>query len=65
MAKKAVDLRNMGLEELDLLVESLRKEIYELRSERLESKNQKVHLISDKRLEIARALTVRSEKVRA
>lgn len=65
MAKKASELRNMSLEELDLLVESLRKEIYENRSERLDSKSQKTHLISDMKTEIARALTVKREKVGA
>lgn len=65
MAKNTGELRNMSLEELDLLVDSLRKEIYQQRSERLDSKSQKTHLISDKKKEIARALTIKSEKARA
>ncbi|MBS0624101.1 MAG: 50S ribosomal protein L29 [Verrucomicrobia bacterium] len=62
MAKKASELRNISLEELDVLVDSLRKEIYELRSARLDSKTQKTHMISEKKKEVARVLTVKREK---
>jgi len=62
MAKKASELRNISLEELDVLVDSLRREIYKLRSARLDSKTQKTHMISSCKKEIARALTVRREK---
>lgn len=59
---KAKDLRNETVEELDTKLASLRKEIYNLRSEMLESKSNKTHLIGQKRKEIARILTVKREK---
>ncbi len=67
MAKKTQDLRNMSLEELDRMVESLRKEIFSLRGQRLsqDHKDRKVHRIAAMKLDIARALTIKGEKVRA
>lgn len=62
MAQKASELRNISLEELDVMVDSLRKEIYELRSAVPEGKMQQTHIIADKKVEIARALTVKREK---
>lgn len=59
---KAKDLRNEGDEELDEKLNTLRKEIFELRSERLDSKTQKTHLINQKRKEVARLLTVKRER---
>lgn len=59
---KAKDLRNEGDEELDEKLNTLRKEVFELRSERLDSKTQKTHLISQKRKEVARILTIKRER---
>lgn len=59
---KASDLRNESAEELDVKLDTLRAEIFELRSERLDSKTQKTHLIGQKRKEIARILTIKRER---
>lgn len=59
---KAKDLRSETDEELTLKLESLQKEIFDLRSQRLDSKSQKTHLIGQKRKEIARLMTVRKER---
>lgn len=59
---KASELRNETDDELDLKLDSLSKEIFELRSERLDSKTQKTHLIRQKRKAIARILTIKREK---
>ena len=59
---KAKDLRNESEEELERKLEDLQKEIYDLRSQQLDKKTQKTHLISQKRKEIARILTIRSER---
>lgn len=58
----AKNLRDESEVELDSRLESLRKEIFESRSQRLDSKSQKTHLIGQKRKEIARILTVKREK---
>ncbi len=58
---KASELRNESAEELNLKLDTLHKELFELRSERLDSKTQKTHLIRQKRKEIARILTVKRE----
>lgn len=60
---KAKELREESLDELDLKEQTLRREIFELRSQQNENKTQKTHLIGQKRKEIARVLTVRREKV--
>ena len=65
MVLKASELRNESLDELNIKLSELRKEIYQLRSERLDSKTQKTHLIGQKRKEIARILTCQNEKIRA
>jgi large subunit ribosomal protein L29 len=59
---KAQELRNDSVEELGTKLEALRKEIFQLRSQRLDSKTQKTHLIGQKRKEIARILTVKRER---
>ncbi|MCH9625789.1 MAG: hypothetical protein S4CHLAM123_09690 [Chlamydiales bacterium] len=59
---KAKDLRDTKDEELVLQLETLRAEIFELRSQGLENKAQKTHLIGQKRKEISRILTIRNEK---
>ena len=59
---KAKDLRDESREELELKLEANRVEIFNLRSQKLDSKTQKTHLIGEKRREIARILTVLGEK---
>ncbi len=59
---KAQELRNESADEMNNKLESLRKEIFELRSQKLDSKTQKTHLIGQKRKEIARILTVKREQ---
>ncbi len=59
---KAKELRNESDEELNLKLETLQKEIFEMRSQKLDSKVQKTHLIGHKRKEIARLLTIRRER---
>lgn len=59
---KASELRNESNEELDEKLESLKREIFELRSQKLDSKSQKTHLIGEKRKNIARILTLKKEK---
>lgn len=45
---KASELRDVAVDELDLKLDTLRREIYELRSEKLDGKSQQTHLISQK-----------------
>jgi len=59
---KAQELRNESDEELVIKLEQLRKEVFQLRGQKLDSKTQKTHLICQKRKEIARILTVRKER---
>ncbi len=59
---KAKDLINEDLGELEAKLETLRHEIYELRSELLDSKTQKTHLIGEKRKDIARILTILGQR---
>lgn len=59
---KAQELRSESSEEFENKLETLRKEIFELRSQKLDSKTQKTHLIGQKRKEIARILTVKREQ---
>ena len=59
---KAQELRSESSEEIENKLVTLRKEIFELRSQKLDSKTQKTHLIGQKRKEIARILTVRREQ---
>jgi len=59
---KMNDLRNEKDEELDHKHLELSKEIFALRSARLDAKDQKTHLISQKKREIARILTVKRER---
>ena len=59
---KAKELRNESVEELEARCLALQSEIFALRSERLDSKTQKTHLIGQKRKEIARVKTVLVEK---
>jgi large subunit ribosomal protein L29 len=59
---KAQELRAESSEELITKLKELRKEIFDLKSQKLDSKTQKTHLIGQKRKEIARLLTVKREK---
>ncbi len=59
---KAQELRSESSDELENKLSTLRKEIFELRSQKLDSKTQKTHLIGQKRREIARIMTVKREK---
>lgn len=60
---KAVELRDQSVEELEALLEDLRKEVYELVNDvRKTKKNESPHLIKQKKKAIARVLTVLREK---
>ena len=59
---KAKDFRGESVEELQAKLVGLREEIFKLRSERLDGKMQKTHLIGQKRKEIARIKGVLVEK---
>jgi len=59
---KAQELRNESDEELLTKLSVLRAEIFQLRSQKLDSKTQKTHLIGQKSKEIARILTVQRER---
>lgn len=59
---KIEDIRNESPEELDLKLITLKKEIFKLRSEQLENKSKQTHLISTKRKEISRILTIKRER---
>jgi large subunit ribosomal protein L29 len=61
--QKAKEMRGEKTEELNAKLEVLRQEIYHLRSQKLDSKTQKTHLIGQKRKEIARIMTVKRERV--
>ena len=62
---KASDYRDTSLEELQVTLETLQKEVYGLRSEPLDSKTQKTHLIRENKKNIARIKTVIREKEKA
>jgi|GEM_PF-2538277 large subunit ribosomal protein L29 len=60
---KAQELRDIGSVEREDILHTLRREIFELRGQRLDSKaQQKTHLIKQKRKKIARILTVKREQ---
>ncbi len=62
---KAKDLRNEAVEELRAMVEEISLEIYELKNElRVSRKLEKPHLLSVKKKDRARILTIISEKKR-
>jgi large subunit ribosomal protein L29 len=62
-AKKAKELRDMSLVELEAAHQEVRKELFELINDaHREKKVEKPHRIREKRKEIARLLTVISEK---
>jgi large subunit ribosomal protein L29 len=59
---KAQDIRGESSEDLANKLAVLRREIFDLRSQKLDSKTQKTHQIGQKKKEIARILTVKREK---
>lgn len=59
---KAKDLRDVSPEELELKLETIKREIYDLRSQRMDAQNNKTHLIGQKRKEIARIKTIKREQ---
>lgn len=61
---RADELRAINDEELDVKLEALKREIFDLRSQKLDSKSQKTHLIGQKSKEIARILTIKQERKR-
>ncbi|MFZ0566210.1 MAG: 50S ribosomal protein L29 [Chlamydiales bacterium] len=62
---KVQTLRDQSEEELDLQLETLYKEVIDLRGQRQDSKAQKTHIIGQKRKEIARILTIKKEREHA
>lgn len=64
MATKAKDFREKGPADLELELEKLAQEVYNLRSQTMDGKSVKTHLIRQKRKEIARIKTVQNERSR-
>lgn len=62
---KASEYRDASVDELEITLETLHKEIYEQRSEKLDGKTQKTHLIRQARKNIARIKTILREKEQA
>lgn len=58
----AKDLIEESEDELQNKLITLKKEIFEIRSERLDAKTKQTHLIGQKRKEIARIMTVINER---
>lgn len=60
---KASELRDQNIEQLELLLEDTKKELYEIRTEfKMTNKLEKPHLISHKKKDIAKILTIIKEK---
>ncbi len=60
---KAKELRDQTEEQLEIMIEDLQKEIFELRNEfAMSRKLDKPHMIREKRKDIARALTILKER---
>lgn len=60
---KASKFRDMAIVELDATLNDIRKEIFFMTNEmRKTKKNEKPHLIREKKKDIARLLTVKNEK---
>lgn len=63
---KAKDLRDQTVDELEATYEDICKEMFKLKNEaRLTKKTEKPHLIRQKKKDVARLLTVMSEKRQA
>lgn len=60
--KKAKDLRDLSIEELEFARDETRKELFNLRNDMRSRKDQKRHLLPQKRKEIARLMTIIHEK---
>ena len=62
---KVNELRNMTVDEIKLKEESLKKELFNLRTEAEAGRVEKPHKINDVRRDIARCETIIQEKVNA
>lgn len=59
---RAEEIRNESDNELKNMLDVLKREIFELRSQALDSKTQQTHLLTVKRRDIARVLTILKER---
>jgi large subunit ribosomal protein L29 len=59
---KAKDLVNESAEELEIKLETLRKEIFQLRGQALSKKTPQTHVIGQKKKEIARIMTIKRQR---
>ena len=62
---KANELRNMTVDEIKLKEETLKKELFSLRTEAQAGRIEKPHKINDVRRDIARCETIIQEKINA
>lgn len=62
---KANELRNMTVDEIRLKLESLKKDLFNLRTEAKAGRIEKPHKIKDARKDIARCETIMREKANA
>lgn len=62
---KANELRNMTIEEINIKEDSLKKELFNLRTEAEAGRIEKPHKISEVRKTIARCETIIQEKMNA
>ena len=60
---KAKDLRDQTKEELEAILQDTKKELYELKNQLRQTKKiEKPHLLNEKKKDVAKLLTVLSEK---
>lgn len=60
---KAKDLRDQTKEELEAMLQDIKKELYELKNQLRQTKKiEKPHLLVEKKKDVAKLLTVLSEK---
>ena len=64
VSERKVELRNMGDAELDAAVETARRAIYQIRRERLSKPQENVKATKAHRKEIARILTIKTERTK-
>ena len=62
---KANELRNMTVDEIKLKLESLKKDLFNLRTEAKAGRIEKPHKINESRKDIARCETIMREKANA
>ena len=62
---KANELRNMTVDEINLKVEALKKDLFGLRTEAKAGRIEKPHRVNDVRRDIARCETIIREKMNA